>query len=480
MQRVHHSTANLTPVPLEPTSGSPGFFREGSPLIAPTFVTGNWANGIQEELIYIIQQGGLTPNINVNTQVFDALRNSNDGRYVNVTGDTMTGFLTLNAPPTANLHAATKQYVDTLPFVKIAGDTMTGILNMGTNRITSLGIPVSLGDAVRLEDAVLIAGDSGPLGFHQMTGFLTLVAPPVSALHAATKQYVDTAISGVAAGAPILLTGLTFVPSPSFPIISSIASSTAAVTKNSSSVAIPGVPAGTQYLFVRTKFNINIEDNISVHMFINASGTGFVERVSMDPIQGGSSSSFEAEDYSTMIVPFNPSVNTYQTRATRNNSGTGWVANVTHFLEGFFIADSTGGLTLPQADARYVNIPGDTMTGFLTLNANPTASLHAATKSYVDTAVAGGSSGLSGTFVNATGSRSLSTTFTNSFGNDILVIVSVFQGGGDLRGFVNGLEVVVESGSGHRFLAFVVDSGASYSVVAAGVAPTIFHWYEYR
>lgn len=37
--------------------------------------------------------------------------------FVNVTGDTMTGFLTLNADPVNPLHAATKQYTDakTLP-----------------------------------------------------------------------------------------------------------------------------------------------------------------------------------------------------------------------------------------------------------------------------------------------------------------------------------------------------------------------------
>jgi hypothetical protein len=37
-----------------------------------------------------------------------------DATYVNVNGDTMTGFLTLNADPTSALHAATKQYVDSL------------------------------------------------------------------------------------------------------------------------------------------------------------------------------------------------------------------------------------------------------------------------------------------------------------------------------------------------------------------------------
>src|SRR6056300_706493 len=40
-------------------------------------------------------------------------------------------------------------------------------------------------------------------------------------------------------------------------------------------------------------------------------------------------------------------------------------------------------------DAK-VDLAGDTMTGFLTLSANPTAALHAATKQYVDTIAAAG------------------------------------------------------------------------------------------
>ena len=42
----------------------------------------------------------------------DAKKSAADNDYVNVSGDNMTGFLTLNADPTINLHAATKQYVD--------------------------------------------------------------------------------------------------------------------------------------------------------------------------------------------------------------------------------------------------------------------------------------------------------------------------------------------------------------------------------
>lgn len=52
------------------------------------------------------------------------------------------------------------------------------------------------------------------------------------------------------------------------------------------------------------------------------------------------------------------------------------------------VAGRTGAVTLAVADVSgAVNKAGDTMTGFLTLNANPTAALHAATKGYVDTAL---------------------------------------------------------------------------------------------
>lgn len=44
--------------------------------------------------------------------------------------------------------------------------------------------------------------------------------------------------------------------------------------------------------------------------------------------------------------------------------------------------------TETEADNRFVNVDGDTMTGFLTLHSNPTNSLHAATKQYVDTIAA--------------------------------------------------------------------------------------------
>jgi hypothetical protein len=45
--------------------------------------------------------------------------------------------------------------------------------------------------------------------------------------------------------------------------------------------------------------------------------------------------------------------------------------------------------TETEADSRFVNTTGDTMTGFLTLHADPTNALHATTKQYVDNVAAG-------------------------------------------------------------------------------------------
>jgi hypothetical protein len=94
-----------------------------------------------------------------------------DGRFVNVTGDTMTGALSMGnnvitniANPGSNQDAATKKYVDdtdaarktyidnataTLTNDKVSksGDTMTGNLAMTNNKVTNLGSPTAGTDA---------------------------------------------------------------------------------------------------------------------------------------------------------------------------------------------------------------------------------------------------------------------------------------------------------------------------------------------
>lgn len=92
--------------------------------------------------------------------------------YVPKAGTTMTGFLTLHAAPTSNMHAANKQYVDNAVSSKADSSALSSYLT--TSTASSTYMPKSGGT---------------------FTGTVTLNGNPTSNLHAATKQYVDNQIS---------------------------------------------------------------------------------------------------------------------------------------------------------------------------------------------------------------------------------------------------------------------------------------------
>lgn len=75
MQRITHSTVADTLPPISST-GDPGFFREGLPGTSEpsTYVAADWCNGIQEELAYIIEEAGLTLDIDDNTLLYQAIQ----------------------------------------------------------------------------------------------------------------------------------------------------------------------------------------------------------------------------------------------------------------------------------------------------------------------------------------------------------------------------------------------------------------------
>lgn len=130
--------------------------------------------------------------------------------YVNKNGSVaMTGELTLSSStPAGSLSAASKTYVDTslstglatkqntLGFTPVnkAGDTMAGALVLAANPTVALGAAT--------KQYVDSAVSGGELGFtpvnkagDTMTGLLVLSANPSNALGAATKQYVDTGLA---------------------------------------------------------------------------------------------------------------------------------------------------------------------------------------------------------------------------------------------------------------------------------------------
>lgn len=182
-------------------------WTEGNPATGTpaTVVSADFMNIVQEELAYIVESAAISldqtheyegsPAHNT-TQLKTAL----DAHFVNASGDTMTGALTLSGAPTQNLHAASKQYVDGEVSSKLAksGDQMSGTLDMNGNMITNVSVmtlqadPVSSGQAARkgYVDAEVSAKLS--LSGGTMTGDLTLAGAPTSSLHAATKAYVDS------------------------------------------------------------------------------------------------------------------------------------------------------------------------------------------------------------------------------------------------------------------------------------------------
>ena len=96
-------------------------------------------------------------------------------------GGAMSGKLTLDGAPTANLHAATKKYVD-----DIAGTDSTARTAAATAQTTA--------DAAQTTADAALSRSGGT-----MTGALTLRGAPTADLQAATKKYVDEAVSDAVA-----------------------------------------------------------------------------------------------------------------------------------------------------------------------------------------------------------------------------------------------------------------------------------------
>ena len=128
-------------------------------------------------------------------------------------GGTMTGKITLDGDPSSDLHAAPKQYVDTM--LPLAGGTMSGDIDADGNKVTGLAEATSNGDAVRFEQAVMKSGDTmtGTLAVYKSNGYSQVIlrnasaafwistdpgasnALTIAVLNPTTLAYVSTALS---------------------------------------------------------------------------------------------------------------------------------------------------------------------------------------------------------------------------------------------------------------------------------------------
>ena len=108
-------------------------------------------------------------------------------------GGTMTGKITLDGAPTANLHAATKKYVDDNAGSSSGTD--------GTARASAAAASAAAMAAQTAADNAQATADAAlPKSGGTMTGKITLDGAPTVNLHAATKKYVDDSVSSVEGG----------------------------------------------------------------------------------------------------------------------------------------------------------------------------------------------------------------------------------------------------------------------------------------
>lgn len=117
-----------------------------------------------------------------------------DSRFVHLSGDALTGYLTLHADPIVRMHAANKGYIDDgLSALSAAVDSdFVDFKNYVDGLIAGLGqANNNLYNFVNT-NYVNVSGDT-------MTGYLTLHREPSAVMHAANKGYIDTGLSALSA-----------------------------------------------------------------------------------------------------------------------------------------------------------------------------------------------------------------------------------------------------------------------------------------
>jgi hypothetical protein len=158
----------------------------------------------------------------------------------------------------------------------------------------------------------------------------------------------------------------------------------------------------------------------------------------VDSITSAIVSSFNSTSPVTISVDATPT-NTASKIVVRDNSGNFSAGTITANLTGNVSGnaatasklqtsrtingvafDGTENITISAADTTKVSKSGDSMTGFLTLNANPTNALHAAPKQYVDSrlpqyTIISGSSASTVGFTNQVGSWNFNSNYFDVF-----------------------------------------------------------------
>lgn len=279
-----------------------------------------------------------------------------DGLKVSKAGDTMTGFLTLHAAPSTELHAATKQYVDSGLTAHVTDETLhlTSAQNLWIDAIT-----------VTADEVNHLAGATGNvqdqldaklnLSGGTLTGAIQLHADPSLALEAATKQYVDNKDALKVSKAGDTLTGALVLHADP---VNDLEASTKQYVDTSVSTA-----NSTLTTAIGTKVS-KAGDTMTGPLVLPADPTNALEATTKQYVDSASASTKLYIDT--------------QDQGIQNQVNA--LADSVSVLE----QDPVTKTYVDDELATKVAKSGDSMTGYLTLHADPQQSMHAVTKQYVD------------------------------------------------------------------------------------------------
>ena len=333
---------------------------------------------------------------------------------VALSGGTMTGLLVLSGNPSAALGAATKQYVDAINTslstsisgkLSTAGGTLTGSLTLASDPSSALQAAskqyVDTAAALKVNKA----GDT-------MTGALVLAADPSAALEAATKQYVDgggyqTAVGGSATygGKVVKLNSVGIIDGSMLPV----AATYLGTVSLTAAYALSGTFSTGNYYAVSVSGTIDSSWNSR----LNGSPTTCSAGQSI--IYNGATSKWDLVGDTTSATAIDGKLD----KAGGTMTGALTLA-----------ADPTSALHAATKQYADTMLPkaGGTMTGLVTLSADPTSALHAATKQYVDSAGSALTSGYTAA------DSALSSTLTASIGGKLSLSGGTMTGAITLSG----------------------------------------------